>query len=218
MLVRLTLAATAASLLPAAASAAPVLEPLRPCYDAVEDTPDGREAVELAGTGFTPGALVDILVDGQVEFERVEIDPTGRLRPGTLPAPFVAEGQRSFTVTVTERDNPAQTVSATALVTALAVDVTPRSATPATRVRFKGSGFTADRPVYLHYVRRGRVRETVRLVRRPSGPCGAFDVRRRQFAFLPAVGRWELQFDQRRRYERTPDGAFLRLRVDVRRG
>jgi len=170
------------------------------------------------GSGFTPGALVDILVDGVVEFSRVQVDDAGSLPAGSLAAPYVAEGRRPFTVTVTEQANPAQTATAASFVTALDVEVTPRRATPATRVRFEGSGFTAPRPVYLHYVREGRERETVRIVRRASGPCGDFEVRRRQFPFLPAVGRWQLQFDQRKRWRREPAGAFLRMRIDVRRG
>jgi hypothetical protein len=217
MLVRLTLAAATASLLPAAATAAPALEPLRPCYDAVSRDDGGTEAVRLAGSGFTPGSLVDILVDGELRYPRVQVDAAGALPAGLLPAPFVAKGRRPFTVTVTEQGNAAQTAAVSSLVTALDVEVRPRAATPATRVRFKGSGFTARRPVHLHYVRGGRARETVRLVRRPQGPCGDFDVRRRQFPFLPSVGRWQLQFDQQRRFERAPDGAFLRLRIDVRR-
>lgn len=217
MLARLTLAAATASMLPTTAAAEPTLEPLRPCYDSVSPDPGGTEAVELVGSGFTPGALVDIFRDAEILYPRVPVDAAGALPAGSLPAPYVARGRRSFTVTVTEQANPAQTVTMESLVTALDVEVTPRRATPATRVRFEGAGFTAPRPVYLHYVRAGRARETVRIVRRASGPCGEFEVRRRQFPFLPAVGRWQLQFDQRKRWRREPAGAFLRMRIDVQR-
>jgi hypothetical protein len=102
-------------------------------------------------------------------------------------------------------------------VARLALRVTPRRATPSTRVRFKGLGFTDRRPVYAHYVRRGEVRRTVRLAKR-TGTCGGFSVRRRQFPFRPAVGRWTLQVDQQRAYAPRPGTPVLRLRVTVLRG
>jgi hypothetical protein len=117
-----------------------------------------------------------------------------------VPAPFVASGSRTFKVTLTEDNNPANTVSATAKSTALGVTLTPREARPSQRIRFKGLGFTADRPVFAHYIYKGKVRKTVRMQRRP-GECGSFSARRRQIPIdRPRLGVWTVQFDQRRRF------------------
>ena len=209
--------ATACALLlaPATASAAPAMSPLRPCYDAVSTHDGGTEAVIVAASGFTPGTLVDVAVDGVVEFSGVQVAADGTVT-GRVPAPFVAEGRRAFTVAVTQQGVPELTASASSLVTRLAVELTPRASRPSGRVRLRGSGFTADGPIYLHYVRKGRLRRTVRLAKAPDGPCGDFDVHRRQFPFAPSVGRWILQVDQQRRYAARPKTAFLQLAVDVR--
>jgi hypothetical protein len=85
------------------------------------------------------------------------------------------------------------------------------------RVRFRGRGFTAAAPVYAHYVFAGRSRRTVRLGM-PTGACGQFSVRRRQFPFrrTPRVGVWTIQFDQQERYDPRAAVRFP-LTVKVRR-
>lgn len=205
--------------LPSAAIAAPVLAPLKACYDAVSTARGGTEKIVVKGSGFTPNALVDIAVSGGQTFSGVPVDATGRLPASDVPAPFVRSGPKPFAVTVTEQGNPTQTVAAESLVTRLTVTVRPRQAFPRSRVRFRGTGFTARGPVFAHYVRGGKARRTVRLARRATGPCGDFTARRRQFPFMPSVGRWTIQIDQSRRYARRPaKSPFLRLRVDVRKG
>jgi hypothetical protein len=42
-------------------------------------------------------------------------------------------------------------------------------------------------------------------------------VKRHQFPFRPAVGKWRLQVDQQKAYAKAPDSPFLVLSVDVRR-
>jgi hypothetical protein len=209
--------ATAFALLaaPATASAAPVLTPLRACYDAVSDSAGGTEPVTVAASGFEPGTLVDVAVDGEVKYAGVQVADDGTVS-GSVFAPFVAKGRRPFSVTVTQQGVPEVTARADSLVTRLAVRLTPRSSRPSARVRFRGSGFTAPKPIYLHYVRKGKLRRTVRLVKHPAGPCGGFDVRRRQFPFAPSIGRWILQIDQQRRYHAEPSSAYLQLAVDIR--
>src|SRR5919201_654953 len=72
----------------------------------------------------------------------LQVGQTGELvlaRP--FPAPFVESGSRSFTITLIEDANPANTASATAQSTALGVTVTPRQARPSQRIRFRGLGF-----------------------------------------------------------------------------
>lgn len=206
----------------APAAAAPALAPLKPCYVSVLRAPPDdyeTEAVDVSGSGFTPGSKVDVRVDGVAAQAGVVVDAAGNLPAGAVSAPTVKSGERRFTVTAAEQGDAAQTASAGALVSNLSVTVKPRDARPRQRIRFRGRGFTnPDAAVYAHYVRKGaaRPRKTVRLARRPHGPCGTFSVRRRQFPFTPRTGSWTVQVDQHRAF--TADGPLVNLLVLVNRG
>jgi hypothetical protein len=215
MLLRsIPVAAALAAFSAAPAEAVPALQPLKPCY--VAATEEQREPVAVHGSGFTPLVTADILVDGAVQ-----TTPTttfdGKL-DGEVPAPFVEEGERTFTLTVTETLAQQNTATQTSTVTRLAVEQTPAEASTRRRVRFRGRGFTdLTRPVYAHYVFGGRSRKTVR-IGMPAGDCGLFSVRRRQFPFKknPRVGMWTIQFDQEATY--NPQAAIrVPLSVRVRR-
>jgi hypothetical protein len=150
--------------------------------------------------------------------EALKAGLSGELNIADFPAPFVESGRRPFTITLTEIDNPANTVSATAESAALAVTLVPETARPSQRIRFKGLGFTEDRAIYVHYLRKGKVRKTVRMAREPRA-CGGFRKRRRQFPMRnPRLGKWILQFDQSRQYvdpNVTPIN-FVRLAIRIR--
>lgn len=214
----LTLGASCTLAVPAVAGAAPSLGALKPCYVSVRTAPKtfDTETVAVSGSGFSPNALIDIAVDGATVATGVQADGAGNLAPGTVKAPVVKSGQRAFTVTATAQGDAGQSASAGALVSELAVRVRPRRARPRRRIRFTGAGFTiAGLPVYAHYVLNGRLRETVRLAPRPTGPCGTFSVRRRQFPFTPRTGRWTVQFDQRQAF--TDEPPLVGLLIDVKR-
>jgi hypothetical protein len=204
---------------PAAADAAPAMQPLKPCYVTAE-TENGpqSEGVEVAATGFSPNASVDLTIDGAPYpgGQGLKANDLGELPVGSLPAPFVEKGRRDFTVTLTEQGNPANTVSATAKSTALGVDVKPKEARPSDRIRFKGLGFTEDKAIYAHYVYKGKPRKTVRMARKPRS-CGGFKVRRRQIPVKrPGLGLWTIQFDQSRRFRDPAATPIVYVRLDIR--
>jgi len=212
----------AALALPAAAQAVPTLEPLKPCYvtaGTVED-PAG-EGITLRAAGFTANSRVDLSLNG-APFEGgsgLQVDEAGMLATPPFRAPFVASGTQDLTFTLTEQGNAANTVSATTKATRLDVKVRPRTAPPSDRVRFTGSGFTEDKPVYAHYTRRGKQVKRVRLTRRP-GECGSWSVRRPQFPIKnPAQGNWFVQFDQSKQYRDGRRGklrgVFVRIRFTI---
>ena len=210
----------ALALAPAGAQAA-ALAPLKPCYISVTQRTEGepdvvtRESLDLSGSGFSAGALVDVSLDGKVD-RTIQADPSGNLPPQVLQSPYRARGQGAFTLTAAERGNPANAVTLPSRTTALELNLRPKRAKPARRIRFSGSGFTAQRAVWAHYLYRGKLRKTVRLVRRIDNPCGTFSVRRRQIPVKrPKLGRWRLQVDQQRRYSRAPDGVNVRADIDV---
>jgi hypothetical protein len=202
---------------PATAQALPTMAPLEPCY-VTADTAQGpqSEGVQIAASGFTPNSTVQLTIDGAPVpgGEQLQIDANGALLPlPAVPAPFVEEGSKPFTVALTETGNPANTVSATAKSTALGVSVKPQSAKPSDRVRFKGLGFTKDKPIYAHYIHTGELRKTVRLARQPR-ECGGFEVHRRQIPIRrPELGNWIVQFDQSKRFRRPAAGGIVYVRL-----
>ena len=215
-------------LVPAAAEAVPTLEPLKPCYVTARVGPGeaGKqgEPVMLRAVGFTPDSRVTLSTAlGAAPFPPtpdLQVNSLGELVVPEFPAPFVGSGTETFTVNLTEQGNPANTVTASAQTSALGVSVKPQQARPSQKIRFKGLGFTADKPVYAHYTHRGKERKRIRLVNRP-GTCGAWNVRRPQFPMdSPDQGRWVIQFDQSKRYVNGTTGrlasVFVRLQIDVK--
>ena len=201
-----------ASLAATPASALPEMDPLQRCYVAAQ--PTQREFVRVNARFFTPLATVDIYVDDILQPEpspRAAFDST---LTGSVPAPWVEEGQRVFSLRLTERAKPENTVSAVSKVTRLDVKQTPERAATDDRVRFRGRGFMRPAPVYAHYVFAGRSRKTVR-IGMPYGDCGLFSVRRRQFPFkrTPRVGVWTIWVDQERVY--NPQ-ASVRMPLEIR--
>lgn len=206
---------------PAAAWAVPTMQPLKPCY-VTAATPEGEqgEGVQIAAQGFTPNSDVALTIDGVPVpgGETLRTGLSGELVVNPVEAPFVESGSKPFTVALTEINNPANTVSATAKSTALGVRLRPETARPSKRIRFKGLGFTEDKPIYAHYVRKGKLRKTVRMARTPKD-CGGFKKRRRQIPIKnPGLGLWTVQFDQSKQLVDpaiTPIN-FVRLGIKVK--
>jgi hypothetical protein len=206
-------------LLPGAAQAA-ALTPVKACYVSSTDEVSGvirREPIEFSGSGFTPGGLVDLAFDGTVA-RTVQADAAGNLPAQALEAPYRRTGQRAFRLTATDEANPANTAEARSNVTAFDVRITPSTAAPSSRVRFRGRGFTQPGAVYGHYLFRGHVRKTVRLAKRPQAPCGTFSTKRRQIPVKqPRLGQWTLQIDQEKTYRRAPERGAIKVIIRVQR-
>ena len=208
----LTAAALATVALPAVAEAGTLL-PLKACY--VSANEGSREPVYLEGNGYTPNATVTINLDG-TDVGTATIDAAGNLPRGFVRAPFLSRGEKTFTITVTEQGAPAPAATVTSKVTALSVSVSPKRARPTSRVTWRGRGFTGAGPVYQHYVK-GKKRRTTRRLAVPTGDCGTFEVKAKQFPFRPGRGLWTLQMDQQRAYSAQPNGVFVRLLFQVTR-
>jgi hypothetical protein len=207
----IAIAAAAALAVPQAAAAAPTIAALAPCYRSVDQVE--REPMRIEAAGFTPGADIDVLLDGAAVTAVKALEDGSVL--GTLDAPYQPRGERAFTLTLTERGSVTNTVTATSRVTALALRLKPKRATPSRKVRFLGRGFIDGTQVYAHYLRADKLRKTVSLGA-PEGPCGRVDVRRRQFPIKrPKLGRWTLQVDNQADY--TPDTVNVKVTINVRR-
>ncbi len=209
----LTLSALAIGLGAPPAQAA-TLDPLNPCYRSVDEST--RETVRVQGGGFTPGAAVDVSIDGVVVQRDVIALPDGSVS-GEVSAPYHEEGVRPFTLTITERDRPANAASTGSRITALSLRLKPREARPSSEVSFLGRGFIDGTEIYGHYRRGRKLRRTV-LLGRPEGPCGRLNVDRRQIPVpRPKTGRWTLQVDNQATYSADPPGVFVRLPIRVKR-
>jgi hypothetical protein len=205
---------------PAAAQDVPTIQPLKPCYvTAGTATEPQAEGFDLTATGFTPNSEVKLQVDDVIRpgGEALKVNEFGVLTlDDPVPAPFVATGMRDFTVKLTELANPANVATATAKTTALGVTLKPLEAPPWRRIRFKGLGFTKDKPIWAHYIHKGKLRKTVRMARRP-GECGGFRARRRQIPIKhPRLGRWIVQFDQSKRFVDPKLEPIVFVRVEIR--
>jgi hypothetical protein len=225
-----TLAASGALLIvlaaPAAASAAPQFTPLaKSCYVSAGQAPEQREGVPIAATGFTPNSLVDLTMNGEAVpggtgLQTDANGAIGQLAPLYPPVPFIAKGSAEFTITLTEQANPVNTATVTAKHVALDVSVKPQRAKPSTKIRFKGAGFTQEKPVYAHYVFNGKERKTVKMSGGQNA-CGQWSKRAKQIPVDdPSTGIWTVQFDQLKRY-RKPSAKFpsvyVQLRISVTR-
>jgi hypothetical protein len=214
---RLSRPLSLSALVPALAAApaqAATLDPLRPCYRSVDEAT--REAVHVQAAGFTPGAPVNVSIDGVVVQRDVVALPDGSVT-GDVSAPYQRRGVRRFALTVTERDRPGNTATAASRVTAVAMRLVPSDAKPSLRVQFLGRGFLDGAAVYGHYLRHDRLRKTV-LLGHPEGPCGRLRAKRRQIPVRrPETGRWTLQVDNEPQYVPQPPGVFVRLAITVMR-
>lgn len=200
-----------------AAADDPVVETDRACY-----LQDGATTVQVRGTGFTPGAPFDVLLDDQALAGGTAVvgdDGTmsGSFSPPALPADVV---QRRFQLGLRTGQETAATQFT---VTRLRASFWPTTGSAGTlRVRFSLFGFGLGGPVsaaYLHYVTpSGRLARTVPLGR-PQGQCGAIPKTRRMRLFPFAAtcpGTWRLQFDTRRRYTPgSPQRSFLYYTLSV---
>jgi hypothetical protein len=214
---RSALACTAVALCAAApAAAAPALGGLEPCYvSARTATGFETETVAYSGSGFVPGAKVQMSVDGDPVGDPVTADPAGAIA-GSFFAPGVRRGQKDFTVTAAQVDDASQVATASSTVTNLTARLQPGVAAPHDRVTFSGRGFTDTTvPIYAHYLRGDRMR-TIRLAGPPAHACGRFSVRRRQFPFRPHAGDWTIRIDQSpTAHAMTP---AVQIAIRVRRG
>jgi hypothetical protein len=224
MLLRSTLLAaviSALSAMPALAQTTdpPFLDGVKPCYVAAQESQ--REFVAISGHNFTPFKYVDLYIDDigpqPVEGAQPQADVYGLLK-GSVQAPFIEEGERAFVVRATERDDSTKSATYQTKITRLAVEQTPAAAATSDRVRFRGRGFTdLTRPVYMHYVFAGKSKRTIQ-IGLPTGDCGLFSVRRKQFPFKksPQVGVWTIQFDQSFKYD-PKASPRVPLTIKVRR-
>lgn len=181
-----------------AASAATIQTDTR-CYQE-------QQEVVVRGAGFTPLSTINVARNGKV-FASATADANGAFI-GKFATPVTPDEvrERLYQLSATDTLNTAVTSYRS---TKIFANFKPDSGNPATLlVRFTVNGFGLVQrraPVYVHYVSpKGKERRTVRLGT-ATGVCGRIDRTRERhlFPFEAERGKWILQFDTRRQYERA---------------
>ena len=206
--------AVAAALLAAPTASAATLSTDTRCYQASK-----TQDIVIMGTGFAPGP-VSITRDGK-PFGTASADAAG-----TFAVKFPADGlgrldrERLFALSAT--DGALTTAITRYRTSKVFADFSPDEGDPQElQVRFSINGFGLVRtrsPVWLHYVSpSGKLRRDVRLGT-ALGTCGKIRKTRLRhlFPFAAERGRWILQFDTNKTYERaTAKSKFIWVRKPV---
>lgn len=165
--------------------------------DACVRTYKGVGKVPIAGTGFTPGALISIRSNPPGVVSTVMADPAGTFSM-TVPAPRFnpfARQLQAFALTATDTINPGLTAKTSYKQVRLAYTSKPSTGSPTRQVTHVVSGFTPGKSTYLHFRLKGRTQRNVTLGKADS-PCG---IASRRMALLPTTSRpglWSVYADQ----------------------
>ena len=195
--------AAAALALPASAAAAPAVSVQGSCFSA-------KAPVALTGTGFTPGAGVNITGDAS---GFVSADASGNFVK-ELTMPFYAKATpRTVTVTAAESSNPAQTATTSFPIVADVFHVEANlNGNPRSRVTWRFAGFQTGETIYGHF-RHPRSKVNYRFGV-AKGACGTLTVKARRLP-VPRVhnGLWRLRFDHSRLFSAKEPGRAGQIRI-----
>ncbi len=161
----------------------------------------GSSELTISGSGFSPDALVKITgLDTSADYALA--DRSGNFSEEFLTPPV--EDFRAHPTTVVATDASQTAIVARAqltLVQELFITNFPVAGRPSQRVRWLFAGFRPSKHIYGHFVYRNRVRRTYDYgVAR--GACGTVSVTAPRFPTRARRGRWYIQFDQLKRYNR----------------
>ncbi len=199
-----TVAAAAVLLAGAASAQAATLSVAggKACYRA-------GDSLTLSGTGYTPGAPVDVTLEGR-ELGGLTADAAGNisspLQVGSL------RGVSRRTLVATDATNPAITATAQFLGSALLVKVKPQNGAAGRKLRINASGFTTGKRLYAHILRKGYRRNV--FIGKLKGPCRTLKKRKRVLSAGTPNGVYTVQFDTKRRYSKKTK-VWYRFRVTV---
>jgi hypothetical protein len=189
-------AVAAAAAVPAAAQGASIATDA-PCY--LAGSPMG-----ISGTMFTPGARWTVETEQLFAFG--DVDPTGGWS-ATETAPslgaMIGPGRKTFNLVA--KENQVEVARTQFSVTNLAASISPQRGRPTGTGRWKFSGFTPGRAIYVHVRRGGKTLGNYRFGV-AKGTCGELTARARRLPIKRSrirSGTYTLVFDNARTYRRT---------------
>ena len=170
------------------------------------------QPVVISGAAFTPGTPVTI--EGAAT-GGAQADTAGRFTTEVAAPRIPRLGPATLTLTAVDRVNPANTARLRLMVVREAFGSNlPLAGGPSETTTWRFAGFAPDRPVYAHFLLRGRERGSYRFgVAR--GSCGTLTVRAPRIPGVRAVGpgRWTLKLDQRMSYREAEPGSEVSFRI-----
>ncbi len=197
--------ALAASAAPAAAAGVETL----PCVPYAA----GEQAMPIIGGGFSPNGLVALSTTtpsnpNPAPLTSSAVDPSGGFTKVSVPPLFDSPkvNLQSFTLIATDTTDPAAPVQAEPFpfqVVRFGMRTSPEARRPAQIVTYTARGFTASKPVYVHFRFRGKTQRTVKLGV-ASGACGIVSKRMRAIPTTPYVGQWATYTNQSRSWNARP--------------
>ena len=182
----------------------PTLDPLKPCYVSAAQAPTQRETIDVHATGFTPASpRRRCTIDGVARGDRRRRTSTATVDGRRRRRRSRATGERPFTLALTERENPANAVTAHVEGhAASSVELRPRAAPTVASACASAAAASRSRRAGLRAlrVRAARCARRCGSARRRPAPAGSSRVKRRQIPVQesPRVGVWTMQFDQQR--------------------
>ncbi|HEY6780137.1 MAG TPA: hypothetical protein VI111_04240 [Thermoleophilaceae bacterium] len=192
---KLSLAAVCAAVIVLTASAAAsaatlVISPSKSCYRS-------GESFSMSATGFTPGAPVNVTVNGSTLMgSPLTADAAGGIGSGLTLGQRTGEQRK--TLVTTDATNQALTASATLLVSAVSVNVKPKNGAAGRKVKIGARGFTTGKTLYAHISKGHKLIANVR-IGKLKGACRTAKAKRQLFAADTKSGTYTVQFDSARK-------------------
>lgn len=166
----------------------------------------GKPTMTIIGAGFTPGSLVSLATATTARpapslFSSARVLPTGAFLKQTTPPSFNPFNRtlQSYTLVALESGNPANVAITPFKVARFGMRMSPTPKRPTQKVTYTARGFTAGKPVYVHFRFGGVTRRTVSLGL-AKGACGTASRKMRALPTKVRYGNWTTYTDQRKRF------------------
>jgi len=159
-------------------------------------TADGQGVVPIAGTGFTPGASVNIRSNPTGVFTSAVTDAAGNFSTTSSPPSFnpFSRQLQTFELTATDVTNPAIVATTKFKQVRVGYSTNPSGGLPTRKATHTVRGFIPGRTVYLHFRYRGQTKRNVK-VGKANSPCG---IASKRMSLLPTQshpGIWTVYAD-----------------------
>jgi hypothetical protein len=183
-----------------ASASAATINVTQPCY--VNANPGQGAPISVVGSGFTPGDTIEI--QGSGVSATATASPNGQILVGTAGPILSTAGPaaQTFTLSATDQTNPSGTLATTTVTMAnLSVATKPAVAKPTRKVTWYFSGFTPDKTIWIHYLRKQAVNRMS--FGKANGPCGMLTAKRKFYpGGHPQFTKYTVVIDQVERYSK----------------
>jgi hypothetical protein len=174
-----------------------------PCFPYVQGV---SAKMPIIGTGFTPSGLVRVHTSTGKATPQIltssSSDAAGAFGIEAFPPSFSPSSRnlQTFNLIGEDRTNPAAPIFAASTFQMARFGLTSSPASPkrpGQKVRYTARGFTAGKPVYIHFRFGGKTRRTVKLGV-AKGACGIVSKRMRALPTKVRYGDWRTYTNQSR--------------------